>query len=290
MYDSVLIATDGSDVAEQAATLGISLAEALEGTVHALSVVANGENDASTAPARSETAAESVVDRATEAGCDARAVVREGRPANEILATADEIDANLLVVGTHGRTGLRQTFFGSVALEVIRDARQPVISVGPDTYTAAETGSEVDEAGGIQGTAPFEEVLLATDGWPGSRDAGEHALELANALDATLHIIYAVDVRSDSMDIRDGFKQHGDRSTEALADRARAAGIDVTRTLVDGAPDDVILSYAADNAVDLVVMGTESKSRLERFVVGSVSQQVVSNAPVPVMTVRTLED
>jgi len=58
------------------------------------------------------------------------AVVREGLPADEIVAEARRRRADLIVVGTHGRTGLRRFFLGSVAARVVTLARCPVLTVG----------------------------------------------------------------------------------------------------------------------------------------------------------------
>jgi len=82
------------------------------------------------------------VAQARQTDCEADAVVRSGRPADEIPATATEVGADLIVLGTHGRTGLSQALLGSVALEVLREARQPVLTVGPD---AALEGPELDD-------------------------------------------------------------------------------------------------------------------------------------------------
>ncbi|MDQ2052572.1 universal stress protein [Natronolimnohabitans sp. A-GB9] len=274
MYDDVLIATDGSDVATDAATAGISLARTLEATVHALSVAEDRRGDETKRHERREADAESVASRALEAGCSADAVVRSGRPATEILAYADEADVDAIVVGTHGRTGLRQALLGSVALEVIREARRPVLTVGVD-------GSWDDDR--------IDDVCLATDGSTGTTAATENAIDLADACDAQLHALYAVDMDSPSAELREAFVKHGEQTTAGVAERAADRGIETTKAVMRGPSTDVILEYVADEAVDLLVMGTESKSNLERLVVGSVSQRVVPNAAVPVLTVRTLE-
>ncbi|RQG95472.1 universal stress protein [Natrarchaeobius chitinivorans] len=273
MYDDVLIATDGSDVATEAVSIGVSLASTLEATVHGLAVVEDGR-DNSARRERRETDAEAVAGEASEAGCDARANVRTGRPADEILAYADEHEIDAIVVGTHGRTGLRQTLLGSVALEVIRDARVPVLTVGPEAEWEPNRP---------------DDVLLATDGTSGSAATVEHALSIAEACDATVHALYAVDVDPDVPELRERFESHGQTVTTSVTDRAEKRGVDATRTLVRGSPHDAILEYAADENVDLIVMGTESKSGIERLVIGSVSQRVVPNANVPVMTVRSIE-
>ncbi|THE63437.1 universal stress protein [Salinadaptatus halalkaliphilus] len=86
---------------------------------------------------RREPDAETVEAQAADAGCDVRVSVRTGRPADEVLSYADEHDIDPIVVGTHGRTGLRQSLVGSVALTVIRDARISVLTVGSDTVWTA---------------------------------------------------------------------------------------------------------------------------------------------------------
>ncbi|AGB39392.1 universal stress protein [Natronococcus occultus] len=273
MYEDVLIATDGSDVAATAGTVGVSLARTLGARVRVLSVAEDGSDAAERD--RREADAAAIATDAREAGCEAETIVRTGRPASEIRTAADEIDAGLVVVGTHGRTGVRQVLFGSVALEVIREARRPVLSVGPN-------------AGWDGRSEPVERVLLATDGWSGSEAATDHALGVADAFDAELHALYAVDVSDDTPELREGFEEHGEQTTAAVTQRAAERGLEASRTVVHGAPDEVILDRATET--DLLVMGTESKSNLERLVVGSVSQRVVPSAGVPVMTVRTVGD
>jgi len=94
--------------------------------------IAEERRDNAARRSKREADAEAIVAQARQADCEADAVVRSGRPADEIPATATEVGADLIVLGTHGRTGLSQALLGSVALEVLREARQPVLTVGPD--------------------------------------------------------------------------------------------------------------------------------------------------------------
>ena len=276
MYDDVLIATDGSDVAATAGTVGISLARALEASVHVLAVAERKRGGTAERDHR-EADVEALAGKARGVGCEVEPIVRTGRPASEISTYADEIDADLVVVGTHGRTGVRQVLLGSVALEVIREVQRPVLSVGS---TASWNGS----------SESIEDVLLATDGWSGSTAATEHALALAEACDARLHALYAVDLDADVPELRQGFEEHGEKTTATVAERATERGVEATRTVAQGPVHEVVLEHAGTDSVDLLVMGTESKSNLERLVVGSVSQRVVPSAGVPVLTVRTVDD
>lgn len=275
MYEDVLIATDGSDVATDAGVLGLTLARALEATVHVLAVVEEQRGDDTERRARREADVDAIATEAVEAGCAVESAVRTGRPASEILAYANEEGIDAIVVGTHGRTGLKQALLGSVALEVIRDARQPVLTVGRETVGPDD--------------ARIDDVCLATDGSAGSAAATAHALGLADACDATVHALYAVDVNLDATEIRENVIEHGERTTAGVEERATERGLETTRTIMEGDAHEVILDYVNAEAVDVLVMGTESKSNLERLVLGSVSQRVVPTASVPVMTVRTPE-
>lgn len=267
MYDDVLVATDGSDVATAASAQGIDVARTVGATVHVLSVVDDDRD-------RHEGYVEAIATEASEASLSVEQTVREGRPASEILAYADEADVDLLVLGTHGRTGLEQVLLGSVALEVVRQSPKPVLTVG----------------GGVEDVPrPIDDVLVATDGWSGSKAAVEQALAFATACDARLHVFYAVDVRSDAPEVLESFEEHGERVTAEVAHRAEEAELEVTQSVVRGEPHEAILSQVDERDADVIVMGTESKSTLGRLVVGSVSQRVVPDASVPVLTVRTVD-
>lgn len=143
MSNKVVIPTDGSECAENAAETGFNLAEKLDATVYALAV---GDIDLAEissvggAPPRSkadvtEIAAEwanQLADDAEAHGLDAKGIVRTGVPAEEIADYAEEIDADMIVMGTAGRTGLEKRIVGSVTDKVVRTAPVPVVTVRPD--------------------------------------------------------------------------------------------------------------------------------------------------------------
>jgi len=142
----------------------------------------------------------------------------------------------------------------------------------------------------------YNDILLPTDGGLGVERALEHALELARRYDATLHVLYVVDTRdyntlpeSKWLTVEDDLVEAGEDAVGLVRDRATEAGVEVTTTVGRGVPHQEILSYAADNGVDLVVMGTHSRTGLNRFLLGSVTEKVVRSADVPVMVVRLAE-
>jgi nucleotide-binding universal stress UspA family protein len=141
MFETVVIATDGSESAERAVRMALDIADRFEAAVHALSVVDAGDVAASPDQLRddlenalSEAGGEAVAaveTRATEQvpGCDVVTAVREGDPAKEIMAYADEVDADVIAMGTRGRHGDHAFLLGSVAEALVRHSPTPVLTV-----------------------------------------------------------------------------------------------------------------------------------------------------------------
>lgn len=139
MYDSILVATDGSDDASAAVTDAISLARALEVPLHGVAVVETrtaydtGIVDPKEAEKRLRDQAhdslETLERAASEAGVSITTAVRSGPPHEEILAYADEHDIGLLVVGSHGRSSFRRALLGSTVDAVVRLSERPVLVV-----------------------------------------------------------------------------------------------------------------------------------------------------------------
>ncbi|MDQ2052576.1 universal stress protein [Natronolimnohabitans sp. A-GB9] len=144
MYDTILIPTDGSDTAERAIDYGLDLARQYDATVYALSVIDVAELlevdyvgdrddfEATIEPLETEAkrAVTTVDERARRLDdVEVITVVREGAPDETIVAYADEIEADLIVMGTHGRRGLPRYLLGSTTERVVRTVDVPVLTV-----------------------------------------------------------------------------------------------------------------------------------------------------------------
>jgi nucleotide-binding universal stress UspA family protein len=155
MYDNILLPTDGSAAAEAAVDHAVRLARAFDATVHVMSVVEPipaVEMDAALVHERLRESADRAVDRACErldaAGVPHASSVRDGSAHRSILAAAEEADADLIVMGTHGRTGVGRVLLGSVTERVVRRSDAPVMSVRyhpeDDEETESEAAAEED--------------------------------------------------------------------------------------------------------------------------------------------------
>jgi len=137
MYDQILVPTDGSDGTRGAVDHAIDLATTYDAALHTIYVVDKTIGvDASIAGAfdtleeTGEHALHDVIQQAEAAGVDTiEGVVAQGAPHQAILEYVDEHDIDLVVMGTHGRTGLDRYLLGSVTEKVVRLSDAPVLTV-----------------------------------------------------------------------------------------------------------------------------------------------------------------
>jgi nucleotide-binding universal stress UspA family protein len=143
MYDTVLVPTDGSPGTAHVLTHAIELADRFDATLHGLYVLDAGETgldvDASMGRVEealgtlAEPALERIVTRGEDAGIRTETATREGRPHEEIVDYVEETGVDVVVMGTHGRSGVKRVLLGSVTERVVRLAPVPVLTVGLTT-------------------------------------------------------------------------------------------------------------------------------------------------------------
>jgi nucleotide-binding universal stress UspA family protein len=142
--DRIVAPTDGSPPSNWGVDRAIDLAAGFGATVHALYVVDQGGRPGNwdIVVERQEAAGEAALDdtesRGAAAGVTVEKHLRRGHPAEEILAFVDEADIELIVMGTHGRSGIdRLRHAGSTTERVIRGATIPVLAVPPEKSSNA---------------------------------------------------------------------------------------------------------------------------------------------------------
>lgn len=138
----------------------------------------------------------------------------------------------------------------------------------------------------------YASILLPTDGNQEMAPVINQAVELASLCDATVHILHVVDERAyhavpdEARDqVRETLSEDADSFTKSAANRAIEAGLEVVREVRWGDPAPAILSYAAENDLELIVMGTHGRTGYERYLLGSVAEKVVRMAPMPVLAI-----
>lgn len=140
----------------------------------------------------------------------------------------------------------------------------------------------------------IDTLVIATDGSESVGRAVDVALDVASRFDASVHALYVLEeseVESAPEAVReemhDALEDRGETAVDAVAD---AADGDVRTAVREGRPPAEISRYARDVDADVVATGTRGRHGENRFLIGSVAERVVRTCPVPVLTVRQLED
>src|SRR5262245_26669743 len=206
----------------------------------------------------------------------------EGDAARQILQRAREGEADLVVMGTHGRSGFERWVLGSVTEKVLRKAHCPVLTVPPAAGAAAPEG--------------FRRILCPVDFSPMSNLGVKQALSLAESTKASLTLLHVVQWLPDD-EVREhrhfdvaGFRAYLERDSlrqlNALVPEAARDWCAVKEAVVFGKPWGEVLRRAAEDASDLIVMGVSGRGAVDRMLFGSTTHHVVREAACPVLTVR----
>lgn len=142
----------------------------------------------------------------------------------------------------------------------------------------------------------YDDVLVPTDGNRRMSRVIEEAVDLADRYGATVHAVNAVDdhayasIPEEAREpVRERLREDGEDATRSVTETAAEAGLEAVREVRRGPAAHAIVSYAVENDVDLIVLGTHGRTGAERYLLGSVAERVVRSAPMSVLTVN-LED
>jgi len=214
---------------------------------------------------------------AAEPGVPARPIICEGEPPDVLLDTADGMDADLIVLGTYGRRGLRRMLMGSVTAQVISKARSDVLVVH---RPCQECRGE------------YRSLLVPYDGSAFSRAALERACELSAADGSRITALYVIPryeemvgfLRTEGISAR--LAEEGAKIVAGAARIAAARGVTVATAVAEGAAADRVVDAVKQSGFDLVVMGSHGHRGMERALLGSTAERVIVNAPCPVLVVK----
>lgn len=141
----------------------------------------------------------------------------------------------------------------------------------------------------------YSDILVPTDGSASVDQVLEHTIDIAAGRDVTVHALYVIDDRAfltidDEMqaEVLEELKAEGKEAISMVQKSLEQEEIDVSTSILRGAPPELIVSYVEDAGIDLVTMGTQA-GEYEKNILGSTSQKVVRLSPVPVLTVDVSE-
>ncbi len=206
-------------------------------------------------------------------------LTREGNAAAEILHVAHDRHSDLIVMGTHGRTGVRRMVAGSVAISVLRQAECPVLALRSADHPHA--------------SKPIDAILHATDFSEDSEAALRVARSLARHHGARLIILHVatLEVLTDGTNAAEVDPREYRDALEQIKQRVDGPDLKqpVETMLKRGFPAEGIIEAADEVGCDLIVMGTHGRTGLRRLLMGSVAEFVVPRANCPVMVLKRAE-
>lgn len=208
-------------------------------------------------------------------------LVEDERIPRGIAHTADRLDADLVVIGSHGRRGGTRLLLGSVAAEVVRRAPCPVWTVPGETR-----GDPEDSPASI---------LVGLDFSSPSEQAFRHGLVLAERFGAELHLVHVIDDRAWShpygIYTEEGIERER-RLIEGWCERAMDRLVEAVDRRVPihahirvGRPAPVVVEVVEEAEADLVVLGTEGVTGLDRLLLGSTAERILRTVPCSVLTI-----
>ncbi len=276
----LLIPLDGSELAEAVLPIAGTLATSVSADLTLVMVVPPGSGPGSTrAPADYlQQIAVFQPDRSLEV----HTTIRLGDAAEEILELAREIGSDLIVMATHGRSGLGRSAFGSVADQVVQRSTVPVLLLHPNRHP-------VDK---------LRTLVVPVDGTPGGALALATAVPVAQASQAKLVLVRATVplplwLYDPTLGLDTGplinpmwdedARQAAETYAEGLAARLRGAGLSAEGRGTSGQPGAVIVAAADEVDADLIVMSTHARGGALRSILGSVANEVVRQTRRPVL-------
>lgn len=304
MTRHILVPLDGSRLAAAAAPYAVTLARTSDARISLLAVVESATERAGQPSIAAQEEDERHVTESTAYlesvavamrahGHTVTTVVRHGNPASEILAASEDEGCSLIVMSTHGRTGLERLRMGSVAQHVLRHAIIPTLVVRPGNGAPTE------------GTATIAAVMATLDGSPLAEQALPMATRIATALSIPLTLLrvipslaylasagwdagysayYPVSEESE----RDE-EQSVARDLEAVAARLRTSGLDVRTRWERSATSratEVIAAVLEEQPSGIAVMASHGRGGVLRWALGSTAEEVLNQSPCPILIVR----
>ena len=285
MYNKILVGFDGSEFSRAALLEAANRIKRRGGKIILLNAVYFDEEEFGNKPEQLEKRMESgkkICSGAKEMvrkefGIDIESIVSEGEPPEVIARTAQEMNADLIAMGTHGRRGIKRFIMGSVTSGVIGHAPCDVLVVKkPCTRCTGE----------------FTSILLPFDGSAFSKKALSHAYALAKDEGSEVTALYVIPryeemigfMKTDS--IRKSLHKEAERIIELAKQSVSSNGVTLATAIEEGNAADKIVETANRMKNDLIVMGSYGWRGVNKAILGSTTERVIMNASCPIMVVK----
>ncbi|OQY53221.1 MAG: universal stress protein UspA [Desulfobacteraceae bacterium 4572_89] len=252
---------------------------------------------------------------AKEHGIEAEIIVSPGHPADDITRIAREKSIDLVIAATHGGSGIKRFLIGSVTDRLVKTIDSPLLVL----CAQKDQVSFKDNL-----NVSIKRILVGCDFSPGSELAFTYALSLAQEFQGELHLVHVIKPekhiemttsnymkiqggdylgwnRSDFLDLqknaaeeewerRKSLSARFERQLSQMVPEESRSWCDPKITLLEGEPYTELIKYAEQKEIDMIVLGIHGRSFLEKFLVGSTTDRVISRGSCPVLAVRSIPE
>jgi universal stress protein E len=271
-FEKILVATDNSPFSADAVKIAIAMCAIAHARLFPFNMVLTNPEYETVAPElvqkaidEAKTFLDVIVVEAERQGVSATPLLRSGdSPHREIAAAAEELNADMIVMGQQGRRGLARMMVGDATVRVIGSA--------PCSVLAVPVGAQMWR----------NRILLCTDGSRFSDTAAVTAAKISHCCAAPITVVSAL-VPSHS----ERRQQEGREAVARTVAQLKQDGLDVEGVALPGEADDVIIKLAAENGAELIVLGTHGRTGFGKVLLGSVSERVLGKAKCAVLMVKS---
>jgi nucleotide-binding universal stress UspA family protein len=297
METRILVPLDGSRLAEQALSCAMTLGRGLSAELvlfRAISIPSDVQEALDRADLKAEPLMQRLETDANEylqamprllpkTGVSFQYVAQRGPAADAIVEYAEQMDIQLIVMASHGYTGIKRWTHGSVAERVLQSARVPVLLVRADERVSK----------GPPEASPCRRILVPLDGSELAEQILPAVTPIASALGCEMTLLQVPIIHASGsltggwdLPLFETADQDARDYLERLASDLREKGIDTSTATWVGPVAESIVDYAQVNDVDLIAMCTHGRTGIARWALGSVADRVLRAGDKPILLVR----
>jgi nucleotide-binding universal stress UspA family protein len=272
IFKRILIPTDFSETADLALLHAVDMAKRVYAEIILLHVVVAytvkpGMEEQTSA--LTDVVAEKLSLKAAEIkaqfGFDIITRVAIGTIRDEVVKAAEETGSDVIVLGTHGVSGIKEFLMGSNAFRIVSEATCPVLSV---QATPQQKG--------------FKQILVPIDNSFHSREKLNLAIRFAHTYNAQLHICGLRSHDHDDHDLNTRFRLKMQQVEEYVAEHNVAFSI---TTLFCSNIAKTTMEFATEKNADLIIIMNEQETNTTGFFMGPYAQQIVNHSTIPVLSI-----
>ncbi len=290
-FNNILCATDLSDLSGAAISSGVALAREFSAKLYVCHVVdlstTTAYGDLIFAPLEIQNKTigythEQLKQIMQPQNIDWTPLVTAGHPPDEISKFVAMHQIDLVVAATHGRSGLKRVFLGSVTERLMRTLVCPLLIV------RSTEGADMLKNGA---SISFKKILVGCDFSSFSDLAFQYGLSLAQDFESELHLIHVIETPIYKDILKTGnapesamYEQLNTKLSQKIPDES-AIWCRPKTSLLAGRPYEEIIKYALLNSIDLIILGIRGRNLLEVLLTGSTTDRIVRQGPCPVLSV-----